>query len=186
MLQTNDPKSDLIQPGKFMHETAVLRKRVITNKLERCTLHQILATDTTAQHAILWISSRPSRFPSHSLTNEFWTNFVDKKIPSLAARPIIIESSWHVHECISPDYVKEGQQTIAENAFWSEDHWDAEDSISKRVGLTPHMYDKPEPPAAIVVVRPDLYIAYSNLVRSTQDIDHAFKFFDGYLKADAV
>ncbi|KAG2222427.1 hypothetical protein INT45_009439 [Circinella minor] len=186
LLQTKNPKSDLIEPGKFMHETAPLRNRVMTNKLERCTLHQILATDTTTQHAILWVSSRPSRFSSHSLTSEFWAKFFDSKVSSPAIRPIIIESTWHVHECKPPDYVKEEQQTIAECAFWSEDHWDTEDSISKRVGLASHMYDKPEPPAAIVIVRPDLYIAYSNLILATQDIDHAFRFLASYLKTNVV
>ncbi|KAI9261425.1 FAD binding domain-containing protein [Phascolomyces articulosus] len=186
LLQQNDRRNTLIAPGKFMPETAVLRKRVMTNKLERCTLHQVLATDTTTQHAVLWICSRPSRFPSHPLTETFWTKFFDSKILSATIRPIIIESTWNVQICRSPDYVQQEQQHIAETAFWSEDHWDVYDSISKRIGLAEHMYDKPETPAAIVIVRPDLYIAYSNLVHSAKDIDNAFDFLDGYLKKEVV
>ncbi|KAI9499420.1 FAD binding domain-containing protein [Zychaea mexicana] len=178
--------TDLIEPGNFMPDTSVLRKRVLTSKLERCTLHQILATDTTTQHAVMWISSRPSRFPSNPLTQEFWTKFFDSKYPSATVRPMVIESTWHVHESKAPEFVQEhGEQaSVAETAFWSEDHWDTDGSISKRVNLGTHMYDKPDVPAAIVILRPDLYVAYSNLVRSSSDIDKAFEFLGAYLKKE--
>ncbi|KAI8142975.1 hypothetical protein BJV82DRAFT_113408 [Fennellomyces sp. T-0311] len=168
----------IIEPGKFMLDTGVLRKRIITDDLERRTLHQILKSNS-GQHSMIWVGSRTSRVEACPWTSEFWSKFTSSNYA--AVRPIVIESTWHVHESTTPDYVDKSQWDLAEEAFWTEDHWDANDSVSKRVGLVNHMRDK-ESPAAIVIVRPDLYIAYSSLVTSPKHFDTAFAHLDSYLK----
>ena len=166
----------LIEPGKFMLDTGVLRKRIITNDLERRTLHQVLQGNT-GKIFMIWIGSRPSRVDQCPWTSGFWNKFISRNYA--AVRPVVIESTWHMHTNTAPAYVDELQ--TAEAAFWTEDKWDADDSVSKRVGLVDHMRDKIIP-AVIVVVRPDLYVAFSCLVTSLKDMDSAFEYLDGYFK----
>ncbi|KAI9269086.1 FAD binding domain-containing protein [Phascolomyces articulosus] len=172
----------LIEPGEYLYETGLLRKRILTNspRLERKTLRDILQ-GCRDQHAILFVGSRPSRRTYCPWTKDFW-NKVNKTYSTKVVTSIVVESTWHARDSRIPDYVQEGQQEGVEDAFWLEDRWDTADSVSKRVGLTAHMWDKPETPAAIVIVRPDLYIAHSSLIRSTEDIDIALEVLGSYLQ----
>ena len=165
-----------------MHETGLLRKRILTSasRLERKTLRDILQ-GCRDQHTIIFVGSRPSRRTYCPWTRDFWIK-VSKTYSSQAVQPIIIESTWHTRDSRVPDYVEEKEQENVGDIFWLEDRWDTSDSVSKRVGLTAHMWDKPETPAAIVIVRPDLYVAHSSLIRSTEDIDSALQVLGSYLQ----
>ncbi|KAI7860348.1 FAD binding domain-containing protein [Circinella umbellata] len=172
----------LIEPGSYLHETGPLRKRILTHalRLERKTLRDILQ-GCRDQHAVIFVGSRPSRRTYCCWTQDFWTK-VKKTYSFQVVQPVIIESTWHARDSRVPDYVEEKEKENAEDVFWLEDRWDTLDSVSKRIGLTAHMWDKPETPAAIVIVRPDLYVAHSSLVRSTEDIDFALEVLGGYLQ----
>ena len=172
-----------------MRETVALRKRIINiQEIERPTLHTILQQEGF-QHSVIWIATRPSSSNPCEWTQEFWRKYVTqfgspKKNNTVAAlRPIIIESTVHATQCKLPTYVSKNVENYkggVEQVFWTEEQWDVQNSISKRVGLDKYMWDKPEPPAAIVIVRPDLYIAYTGLIRSTSDMEQAFKFLDSH------
>ncbi|KAI8148753.1 FAD binding domain-containing protein [Fennellomyces sp. T-0311] len=176
---------DLIKPGQFINETSILRKRAITKygPLERRTLHQILQDDGI-QHTVVFVGTRPSSYDPCPWTQEFWNKFVAQDYPANVAQPLVVESAWHGQQNKVPEYVTAisvGGKPV-EEAYWLEESYNLEHSISKRVGLFKYISEKPEPPAAIVVVRPDQYVAYSGLIRSTTDIDKAFQFLDRYLR----
>ena len=160
-----------------MRETTVLRNRVINDDrpLERKTLHGIFQGHG-AQHKIIWICTRPSRFEPTHWIEDFCNKLEKQRYASSAVQGMVVESAWHAHESKKPEFAGDNV------AFWVEEDLDADKSLTKRVGLASHMYDTPEAPAAIVVVRPDLYVAYSGLIRSSNDIDHAFEFLNGYIR----
>ena len=168
-----------------MRETATLRKRIINNQvLQRKTLHDILQNDLT-QHTVIWISTRPVSQAPCEWTKDFWNKYQGNYGSSTMVRPIIVESVVHATQCKVPKYVTAEEVTDdskakknVENIFWVEEQWDIQNSITQRVGLDKYMWEKPETPAAIVIVRPDLYVAYSSLVRSPNDINQAFEFLN--------
>ncbi|KAF1797630.1 FAD binding domain-containing protein [Mucor lusitanicus] len=197
------PEPSLIEAGKFLPETALLLKRSIANDepahlLERKTLHQIVSN--TGKHTVLWVSTRPAAYNASPLTLLFWgklqTSFGN------TIRPVIVESMWHVPEYSLASDIEiriselcngdKQRIVIAEKLesenFWVEYHHPAStyDSITKLIGLETHLKtcrpaDVQDPPSALVIVRPDLYIAHSTLVNTAQDIDRAFEFLHGYL-----
>ncbi|KAL9546938.1 hypothetical protein MBANPS3_006429 [Mucor bainieri] len=195
------PEPPLIEAGKFLPETALLLKRSIANDgpehlLERKTLHQIVSN--TGKHTALWVSTRPAAYASSPLTPLFWsklqTNFGN------SIRPVIVESMWHVPEYSLAKDIEAKISQLCENDeqriviaeklesenFWVEYHPSSTyDSITKMVGLQAHLdtcsTDTEHPPSALVLVRPDLYIAHSTLVNTEEDIDRAFEFLHTYL-----
>ncbi|KAI9251869.1 FAD binding domain-containing protein, partial [Phascolomyces articulosus] len=178
----------LIAPGDFMRETVSLRKRIIDDQiLERKTLHDILQNETS-QYTVLWISTRPSSDPPCEWTRDFWNKYHDSRYVSSSSstvvRPMIIESSVHTTQCKVPSYVDlsstNNKKGNVKQMFWAEEQWNVQNSLTKRIGLDKHVGTKPETPAAIIIVRPDLYVAYSNLVKSPADIDNAFEFLASY------
>ncbi|KAI8148755.1 FAD binding domain-containing protein [Fennellomyces sp. T-0311] len=177
--QPANDATGLIEPGHFMRETTVLRKRDFTDDilLQRTTLHETLRGHGS-RHTMMLICTRPSRYDPCPWTRDFYEKFTKHGYPPVAVRGMVIESSWHAHQSRKPEYAVSDDYTVS---YWVEEHWDGEKSITKRIGLAEHMWDAPEPPAAIVVVRPDLYVAYSSYIRSAGDIDQAFNFLDGYI-----
>ncbi|GAN00992.1 monooxygenase FAD-binding protein [Mucor ambiguus] len=195
------PKPPLIEASKFLPETALLLKRSIANDrpehlLERKTLHQIVSN--TGKHAALWISTRPAAYASSPLTSLFWSKLQTSFRDSI--RPVIVESMWHVPEYSLAKDIETKISELCENDeqrmviakklesenFWVEYHPSSSyDSITKMVGLQEHLdkcsADTEHPPSALVIVRPDLYIAHSTLINTEEDIDKAFEFLHTYL-----
>ncbi|KAG2227354.1 hypothetical protein INT45_004309 [Circinella minor] len=185
ILLHQESTKNFIIPGEFMRETTILRKRIINNQgLERKTLHDILQSEIT-QYSVIWISTRPVSQAPCEWTKDFWNKYQVNYRSSTVVRPIIVESAVHATQCKIPKYVT-AKKTInlsktkknVENTFWVEEQWNIQNSITQRTGLDKYMWEKPETPAAIVIVRPDLYVAYSSLVRSPNDIDQAFEFLN--------
>ncbi|KAI8143488.1 FAD binding domain-containing protein [Fennellomyces sp. T-0311] len=179
--------------GTYILETSLLRNRILkseTSTLERKTLRQIInhsvatnpstATFTSACYTILWVCTRPSNYDACPWTKQFWTKFMAANYAPRAVRPIVIESTWHVQTFTAPSFATEGFYDNGE-AFWMEDCWDRYDSISTCAGLHSHMFDKPSPPASMVLVRPDLYVTYSFLIHSSTDIDVALYHLGEYV-----
>lgn len=178
MLLTTTP--GLIEAGMHMPETVILRKRVMSpESIDRRTLYQIVS-GTRSQHILLLVAPRHSHMPASPLVQDFWEKLQAKKFHSKAVRPVIVESTWHIDECRLPSFV-DSTDPSNEEAFWSEYQFTAEHSITRRIGLIDFMYEKPVPPAALIVIRPDMYVAQSSLIRSDQDIDNAFNALKLYL-----
>lgn len=191
----------MITAGKFLPETALLLKRSISNDgsehlLEKKTLHQIVSR--TGKHTALWVSTRPAGYNPSSLTSKFWNKLQTSFGNSI--RPVIIESIWHASEYSLAKEIKvnianlcgnDKQRIIIVEKLESENFWveyhpsNTYDSITKMVGLQSHFDDcsiTEEPPTALVIVRPDLYIAHATLVNSEDDINKAFAFLNTYIK----
>lgn len=147
------------------------------DRIERQTIRQILSGNG-AKHTILWLCSRPSKYPPCPWTGIFWDKLVNLKYSDKAVRPLVVESTWHVHEYRLPEYVTTGSKDLLENAFWMEDHPDSPESLTKRLGFS----DEQGTAAAIVIVRPDLYIAHTSMIRSPADIDPALSTLSIYLQ----
>ncbi|KAI9251921.1 hypothetical protein BDA99DRAFT_185831 [Phascolomyces articulosus] len=183
LLPQTTPITDLIAPGQYIRGTVPLRKRLINkDDFERTTLHHLLQ-NTIPQYTILWVSSRSSCYSGNPLTRAFWSKFNDTYAnPAATVKPIIVESAHHSLQNKLPTYVTTKGY---EEAFWLEEHWDAEHSISNRIGLDKYLHNNKleSPPAAIIILRPDRYVAYSGLVNSTSDINTAFDFLGNYLEA---
>ncbi|KAG2227356.1 hypothetical protein INT45_004311, partial [Circinella minor] len=153
----------LIEPGEFLRETIPLRKRLIKDDIEHITLHHLLQ-NPLSQYTIMWISSRASRYPASDLTKDFWIKFNNTfGTTTSVVKSLIIESAHHTRKHKLPNYVT--YQDYYENSFWLEDHCDEPKSVSNRVGLDKVIENNKDgvPPAAIVILRPDLYVAYSGL-----------------------
>ncbi|KAI9314423.1 FAD binding domain-containing protein, partial [Dichotomocladium elegans] len=163
----------LIQPGAYLPETITLRRRFI-GELERKTLRQILA-GPTPNHAVVFVCARPSRFDPCRLVSDFWR--LVREMGPRNARPVVIESTWHVHHNSIPAFATADDK----DAFWTEDHWDAEHSVTKRIGLDKFLNEMPVPPSALVVIRPDLYVTQATLIRSQNDIKLALASLGTYL-----
>ncbi|ORY99425.1 FAD binding domain-domain-containing protein [Syncephalastrum racemosum] len=155
----------LIEPGTFLRDSRTLRGRILTDeKIDRSTLHALLPFN--GKHAVLWVATRPSHAPApnDALTAAFWRKTAAH---SDIIHPVVVESVWHVRECRPPPYAPE-----ATRHFWLEDTADAHDAVTRRVGLT---WQDDATPIAMVVVRPDLYVAQSATIRNEHDLDAAFE-----------
>ncbi|KAI9315820.1 FAD binding domain-containing protein [Dichotomocladium elegans] len=164
-------RSKLIPSGHFMPNTAVLRRRVIADRIVRKTLHEILADNgPTSKYVALWVSTRPSSHEPHPWTPMFWTRITRWRH---AVRPLVVESTWHVCSFDTRPHYALNSAEDDDDAFWMEDSLVYPDALTNRIGLGNYIKEK-NPPAALVVIRPDNYIAYSVLVRSPTDLDGAF------------
>ncbi|KAG0189103.1 hypothetical protein DFQ28_003902 [Apophysomyces sp. BC1034] len=175
ILGSSDP--GLLSTGQYLPDTALLRRRVILGTesgVVSKTLRQIL--QQSPRHTALLVATRPPHFPRNTLTTIFW----NKVLPYRATvRPIVVESAWHVFDHRVPKEIDQVED--ATDGFWIEGFSDASDSVTAKVGLQAHLSSK-NPPAALIIIRPDQYVAHSVLIHTSSDLDTAFKFFDTYMK----
>lgn len=187
----------LIKTGAFLPETALLLKRSLNTEsptLDRKSLHQIV--HASGKHIVLLVATRPKIYEPCSLVTTFWRKFQNNN----NVRPLVIESVWHVPEYDLAEEIKKeienchkgNQEAIAavertqsEN-FWIEYHPShTTDSITQLVGLQNIFNNNMTgelPPTALLIIRPDLYIAYSMLAEDEADVDNAISFLHTYLK----
>ncbi|KAG0180910.1 hypothetical protein DFQ28_003904 [Apophysomyces sp. BC1034] len=175
ILGSSDP--GLLSTGQYLPDTAQLRRRIILGtepSVVYKTLRQIL--QQSPRHTALLVATRPPHLPLNTLTTTFW----NKVLPYRAAvRPVVVESAWHAFDHRAPKEIDQSED--ATDGFWIEGSTDVSDSITSKVGLQSHLSSK-NPPAVLVFVRPDLYVAHSMLIHTSSDLDTAFKFFDIYMK----
>ncbi|KAI8889595.1 hypothetical protein K501DRAFT_329075 [Backusella circina FSU 941] len=153
--------------------------------LERYTLYQIVGN--TGKHILLWVATRPASHSACKLTSVFWEKAKGK---TDTIHSIIVESIWHVPEYRLPDEIETKllgeEQSILEESenFWIEYHHpNSKETLSNLVGIGPETQGNTDrPPAALILVRPDLYIAQSTLVQTESDIDRALSFLKTYVK----
>ncbi|KAI8367469.1 uncharacterized protein BYT42DRAFT_127390 [Radiomyces spectabilis] len=164
--------SYLISPGQFMPDTNPWRRRTLSDSSQfvQKTLRQIL--HKSPRHTALWISARHMWQNSDTLASVFWRKVSNYRE---AVRPIIVETSSHVGKYGNPDYVDDG----SEENLWVDYHSSV---LSKRIGLDQYLSNHENPPTALIILRPDLYVAHSCLVNTPEDIDEALSFLSTYLK----
>ncbi|KAI9473551.1 MAG: FAD binding domain-containing protein [Benjaminiella poitrasii] len=200
LIGRSDPS--LIEAGKFLPESTLLLKRCLAadgpeHILERKTVHQIVSN--TGKHTALWVATRPASHDASRLTSKFWRKVQTDFGNSM--RPLIVESTWNVLEYKLAGDIKRNIHELCEgdekrmviaDKLESENFWveyqpsNSSDSITHLVGLDASLEAAEaatdELPAALIIVRPDLYIAYSIFVKSEDDINMAFAFLHTYLK----
>ncbi|KAI9260614.1 hypothetical protein BDA99DRAFT_560682 [Phascolomyces articulosus] len=163
LFETTDAtkNSGLIEPGENIRGTVPLRKRFINNDndFKRVTLHQLLQNQIS-QYTIMWVSGCSNSSPLNPLAQEFWNKFNE-----IYGNPTTITPS-------SPTAIK---PMIVESPHHA---WQ-----NKLPAYVTPMDKHKDAPAAIVIVRPNRFVAYSTLVNSTSDIDTAFEFMGKYLTA---
>ncbi|KAL0081760.1 FAD binding domain-containing protein [Phycomyces blakesleeanus] len=171
----------LIKPGQFMKNTSALRRRTIEDRLVWASLHNILRKTKDSRFTVLWVSTcKGWQTPSSSgLTTKFLQSL---KPYSRVVRPIVVTSAWHTRDS-HPIVQSLGDPELAEAEWWVEGIWD-EQCVTRRVGLdkaiirfTGSTETAVETAVAMVVLRPDLFVAQSSLVQTEKDLEKAV----GYL-----
>ncbi|ORZ00228.1 FAD binding domain-domain-containing protein [Syncephalastrum racemosum] len=195
MLQTAlqiDPESPIVfprpknaralpDPGMMLKETSALTRRAIIDKhtMDRRSIRQVLHPFTRQnKHVALLVTTRLG-----SQRASPWPQpFFQARLPEACGR-VIIEPSFAATSYTVPEYA-EGTEG-AEDVFWIENHGRLSNdayTLSKRIGLTDCLTAEEEPPAALLLVRPDLYIAHSCFIRTQDDLDKAIGLLYTYLK----
>jgi hypothetical protein len=154
-----------------------------TTILDRKSLHQIV--HNTGKHTALLIATRPKKYKSCSLVTPFWKKFQN----SPSVRPLIIESVWHVPEYDLAEDIKDELKNGNTEKMESENFWieynSSQESITKLIGLQ-DVFDNNlssvEPPVALIIIRPDLYVTCSILIEDESDIDKAISLLHTYFK----
>lgn len=121
----------------------------------------------------------------------FWKKAKELNAKNIV-RPIVVESIWHVPEYRLPDEIekkllKANEQNLFEEEsenFWIEYHHpNSKETLSNLIGIGAETQsNSKEPPAALLLVRPDLYIVQSSLVQTESDIDRVLSFLKTYIK----
>lgn len=170
----SESSCNLIKPGKFIPDTSSLRRRIVKKCIERKTFHEILRTSVSeTKYTALFICTRPSNYDACTWVESFWVKASKWRH---ILRPIIVESTWHAYSNTLPSFVSSDDESDATNAFWLENSFNSSESLTERVGLGGHLSGS-NPPAAVVLIRPDGYIASSSLIYSVDDIDLTFDKF---------
>jgi hypothetical protein len=133
------------------------------------------------------VATRPASHSACNLTSVFWEKINGK---TDIIRPIIVESVWHVPEYRLPDEIEkrilDTQQSMIKESenFWIEYHHpNSKETLSNLVGIGPETQRNTDrPPTALILVRPDLYVSLSTLIRTESDIDRALSFLKTYIR----
>lgn len=179
ILSSTTKKSKLIQPGQYLKETRVLLGRDASIDLPRKTIYQLLA-NYGEKHCVFFLLTRqPWQNQPHKEVIEEFTDRLSKYETS--CQGLIAQSITQYHSYFNG----KDKKPVTKNVdYYIDTHAiTSSDSLSSRLGFTPIILnDKtPMPPAAFIVVRPDRYVAYSQLVYSKEDLSTGFEFLNTYL-----
>ncbi|KAI8062625.1 FAD binding domain-containing protein [Gongronella butleri] len=173
---SNSSTSSLIAAGEYIRESDTLTHRLVAEQLTRKTLYQILG-ELPGRHVAVWVLARAAHQdePPQALTDAFLQRINDYK----SCAPLVIQNSGH--------YTGFFKSTASStDAYWIDPHaLTSPHSLTSRLGVAAAIGKTSArvPPAALVLIRPDHYIAYSGNVASDTDLDTAFAFFDTYLSS---
>lgn len=168
----------LIKVGDFVPDAATLRKSFTSSSMsrvktiERKTLRELVAQSN--KYSVILTATCPSGvLPNTTLIEQFW-----KKTSSLPVKRFVIQSACHCHFMKQlPEYASDS--TEAEESFHTEIKFDAPTSITQRIGLYSYLssiFASSIPPCALLVVRPDMYVAHAKLVYDEKDLEGALQF----------
>ncbi|CAO3598038.1 unnamed protein product [Absidia cylindrospora] len=167
----------LEQGGQSLKETRALLSKDVTMAVERKTIFEILKKWNN-KHAVFWMITRQTwqQEPDVKLTNAF----IDGMTRYNSCRGFVFQSPQQFGTF--DDFNSTTQPKVVD--YWIDTHAiSSADSLTSKLGLTAHLTDSKSkiPPAALVILRPDRYIAYSSLVSTQLELDQAFTFMDSYL-----
>ncbi|ORZ18955.1 FAD binding domain-domain-containing protein [Absidia repens] len=167
----------LEQGGHSLKETRALLSKDVTIAVERKTIFEILEKWNN-KHAVFWMITRQTwqQEPDVKLTNAF----IDGISRYNSCRGFVFQSTTQF--ATFDDFNSTTQHKVVD--YWIDTHAiSSADSLTSKLGLTAHLTDSKSkiPPAALVILRPDRYIAYSSLVSTQLELDQAFTFMDSYL-----
>jgi hypothetical protein len=142
--------------------------------VERQTIYQILEKMNT-KHAVFWVISRQTwqQEPDSELTQTFL-----KKISSYrTCQSVVVQSAMQYGKYEGALKNDKVERWIDTQALLSTE------SLTSRFGFAKYLAasKEPVPPAALVVIRPDRYVAYSGLISTDVELDAALAFLDSYL-----
>ncbi|KAI8096479.1 FAD binding domain-containing protein [Halteromyces radiatus] len=169
----------LLPPGSMLKDTRALLSKDVTTQLERQTIYQILEKfNSNNQHTLLWMITRQTwqREPKEELTQSFIKRITEYN----SCRGLVVQSITQYSSYIDENQTK---KTTDKVDFWVDTHAiAAEDSLSNKIGFTKYLKASKDeiPPAALVVIRPDRYVAYSGLISTLDELEHAFTFLNRY------
>ncbi|KAI8329694.1 FAD binding domain-containing protein [Chlamydoabsidia padenii] len=168
----------LIQHGQFIKDTRALLNKNVAEIVERKTIYQIMEPFSN-KHLIFWVITRQTwqHEPETELTNAFINGIAGYN----ACRGLVFQSISQYGQYNDDNLIIKDKKKV--------DHWidthaiSSTDSLSSRLGFTTYLTSTKSntPPAAMVVLRPDRYVAYSSLVSNLVELEHAFTFLNGYL-----
>ncbi|KAI8337558.1 FAD binding domain-containing protein [Chlamydoabsidia padenii] len=155
----------LIQPGSFLKDTHVLLNKDVSGGVKRQTVYQLLE-GMSKTHIVFWMLTRQIWQEEPDITQAF----LDGIAKYTSCRGVVVQSAGQSDKYGTPGWIDTRALTSSE-------------SLTSRVGLTSTLISSksPCPPAALVVLRPDRYVAYSGLVGTKLELDAAFTFLDSYL-----
>lgn len=144
----------------------------VSELVERKTIYQILEKWNT-KHTAIWV-----------ITRQTWQNEPDVELTEAFVNGITKYDSCHglVIQSITQHGTYNTEKTPVD--YWIDTHAiSSADSLTSRLGFTAHLTGTKSatPPAALVILRPDRYVAYSSLINTKDELDQAFAFVDSYL-----
>jgi hypothetical protein len=164
----------LVKVGEFVPDTAALQRTYTTSStrvrtIPRKTFRELISQSD--KYAVIFVATSPARvLPNVSLIEKFW-----KSTESYPVNRLVIQSAWHCHFMRQlPEYVID--KSSAEESFYSEIRFDVSTSVTQRIGLYSYVSSSSTPPCALLVVRPDMYVAHANLVSNEKDLEKALGF----------
>lgn len=178
----------LIESGRFLLETGVLRRTFITSRssdngstgsrqhftnfIQRVSLRDILS-GSNKYTAIFVGTHLSSTVPNTHLIERFWE---DTRSMSSTIRRLVIQSACHSSSMTKPpDYVLSQED---EESFYSEEQIEFPNSVCNRVGLYPLLtsyFAGKQPPSVVLFVRPDLYVSHAKLVKDETELQAALQ-----------
>lgn len=172
----------LLQAGVFLPTMEGLRQSYTTHfesgrrLLQKMSLQDILHKNR--DYVAMFVTTGfTSTEPSLQCAEAFWT--AARKYP---VRRLIIQSNYHVYRMkYLPDFISNDEMVdgMAEHAFYCEERMDSPLSVTNRVGLYPYLVHKPQAsPHALVIIRPDFYVAETKLIYTKEDVEKALGYFD--------
>ncbi|CAO3595933.1 unnamed protein product [Absidia cylindrospora] len=168
----------LLKAGQFIKDTRALLNKNVTKQVERKTLYQVIEPLNT-KHTAFWLLSRQTwqHEPDIELTNAFIHGISGYK----SCRGLVVQSATQYST-----YINDNNNNDKRVDHWIDTHAiSSPDSLTSTFGFTAHLTTSANstttPPAALVIVRPDRYVAYSSLISTKVELDEAFTFLDRYL-----
>ncbi|KAI8333079.1 FAD binding domain-containing protein [Chlamydoabsidia padenii] len=170
--QSTNQHQQLIPTGHFMKDTKALLNKDVSGLVERKTIYQVLEKWNT-KHTAIWMITRQTwqQEPELELTNAFINEI--KRYDS--CRGVVVQSITQYGNY---------NNDKTEVDYWIDTHAiSSGDSLTSQLGFGAHLTGTKSttPPAALVILRPDRYVAYSGLISTKIELDQAFAFVNSYL-----
>jgi hypothetical protein len=168
----------LIQVGQFLPDSSTLRRSIVPKSkkqriIQRNSIRELLIGNERYT-AIFVGTCFSASLPNVDLIEKFW-----KETRAFPIRRLVVQSAWHSHFMKNyPEYISQEEESIAEESFYSEERIDLPISVTSRVGLLPlltSVFASTKPPSVVVIVRPDLYVAHSQIINSETDLGNALQ-----------